>query len=120
MLDSVCRAISVHFQRCQVFHAHVQLRIFEQRDPYLSQLESHKQDSTDVPIKSNPGSINREIGVAKGLVHHAQSGIQAEVGWCSIMLKPHSVTNGDRNILQQFWKNLFQKDKITFAIDSLR
>ncbi|GBN11844.1 hypothetical protein AVEN_181401-1, partial [Araneus ventricosus] len=74
MLDSVGGANGVHFQRCQIFHAHLQLlRIFEQPDPHLSQLESHKQDSSDVPIKSNRGSINWEIGVAKGLVHHTQS-----------------------------------------------
>ncbi|GBM25001.1 hypothetical protein AVEN_50344-1 [Araneus ventricosus] len=47
--------------------------MFEKRDPHLNQLESHKQDSSDVPIKSNRGSINQEIGMAKGLVHHAQS-----------------------------------------------
>ncbi|GBM30480.1 hypothetical protein AVEN_237704-1 [Araneus ventricosus] len=29
--------------------------------------------------------------------------INAEVGCRPIMLKSHSVTNGDRNILQQFW-----------------
>ncbi|CAL1263923.1 unnamed protein product [Larinioides sclopetarius] len=74
MLDSVGGAIGVHVQRCLVFHAHLQqLQISERRDPQLSQLESHKQDALDVPIKSNRGSINREIGVAKGLVHHAQS-----------------------------------------------
>ncbi|GBO27210.1 hypothetical protein AVEN_195452-1 [Araneus ventricosus] len=74
MIDSVGGAIGPHFQRCQVFHAHLQqLRIFEQRDPHPSQMESHKQDSSGVPIKSNRGSINQEIGVAKGLVHHAQS-----------------------------------------------
>ncbi|GBN14127.1 hypothetical protein AVEN_212623-1 [Araneus ventricosus] len=73
MLGSVGRAIGVHFQRCQAFHTHVQqLRIFEQRDPHLSQMESHKQDSSDVPKKSNQGTLNREIGVAKGLGHHAQ------------------------------------------------
>ncbi|GBM73712.1 hypothetical protein AVEN_251158-1 [Araneus ventricosus] len=73
-LDSVGAKTGVHFQRCQVFHAHVQQpRIFDQRDPHLSQLESHRQDSSDLPIKSNRGSINREIGVAKGLVHYVQS-----------------------------------------------
>ncbi|GBN46539.1 hypothetical protein AVEN_56164-1 [Araneus ventricosus] len=109
MLDSV-----VHFQRCQVFHAHVmQLRLFEQRDSHFSQLESQKQDSSDVSIKSNRGSINREIGWPRDWSttpnpSHPKSGIQviayinAEVGWRPIMLKPHSVTNGDRNILQQF------------------
>ncbi|GBM58986.1 hypothetical protein AVEN_145281-1 [Araneus ventricosus] len=76
MLDNVDGATGINFQSCQVFHAQVQqLRIFEQRDPQLSQLESHKQeqDSSDVPIKSNRGSINLENGVAKGLIHHAQS-----------------------------------------------
>ncbi|GFW93255.1 hypothetical protein TNCV_2603731 [Trichonephila clavipes] len=42
-------------------------------DLHLSQVESHIQDSSNVTIKSNRGSINREIGVAKGLVYHAQS-----------------------------------------------
>ncbi|GFV70373.1 uncharacterized protein TNCV_4797921 [Trichonephila clavipes] len=74
MFDSVGGATGMHIQRCQVFHAHVQqLRIFEQRDPHLSQVESYKQDSSDVPVKSNRCSINREIGVAKGLIHQAQS-----------------------------------------------
>ncbi|GFW47914.1 hypothetical protein TNCV_2401011 [Trichonephila clavipes] len=36
-----------------------QLRIFDQRDPHQSQVESHKQRSSDVPIKSNRGSIIR-------------------------------------------------------------
>ncbi|GFV80473.1 hypothetical protein TNCV_2150071 [Trichonephila clavipes] len=35
--------------------------------------ESHKQVSSDVPIKSNRGSINWEFKVVKRLVHHAQS-----------------------------------------------
>ncbi|GBL83192.1 hypothetical protein AVEN_165392-1 [Araneus ventricosus] len=74
MFDSVSGAIGLHFQRFQVFHAHVQqLQIFEQRDPHLSQLESHKQDSSYVPITINRGSINWEMGMAKGLAHHAQS-----------------------------------------------
>ncbi|GBN58998.1 hypothetical protein AVEN_182953-1 [Araneus ventricosus] len=74
MLDSVGGAIGGHVQRWQVFHAHVQnLRIFEQRDPHLSQLESDKQNSSDVPIKSSRDSKNREIGVEKELVHHSQS-----------------------------------------------
>ncbi|GFX96085.1 hypothetical protein TNCV_2289751 [Trichonephila clavipes] len=47
-------------------------KVFEQRDPRLSQVESHKQDSSDVPLKSNRGSINREIMMAKELVHHIQ------------------------------------------------
>ncbi|GBM49713.1 hypothetical protein AVEN_206213-1 [Araneus ventricosus] len=84
-----------------------QQRIFEQRDPHLSQLESHKHGSSDVPIKSNRGSINPEIGKANpsrpktGI--HVIAHINAEVGWLSIMLKPHSVTNGYWNILHQFW-----------------
>lgn len=45
--------------------------IFEQRDPHLNQLESHKQDALDVPIKRNSDSINREI--LKQLVQHAKS-----------------------------------------------
>ncbi|GBN35743.1 hypothetical protein AVEN_87324-1 [Araneus ventricosus] len=112
MPDSVGGAIGVHVQKCQVFRARVQqLRIFQQRDPHLTQLESHKLDSSDVPIKSNRGSINREIGETKGLVHDAQSiapqkwhsGNSARECWSgSIMLKPHSVTNGDRKILQKF------------------
>ncbi|GBN39580.1 hypothetical protein AVEN_131832-1 [Araneus ventricosus] len=74
MLDGVGEAIGAHFQRCQVFHTHVQhLRIFEQRDPHLSQLESHKPDSSDGPIRGNRCWINRKIGVFKGLVNHAQS-----------------------------------------------
>ncbi|GBM88337.1 hypothetical protein AVEN_250783-1 [Araneus ventricosus] len=92
MSDSVGGAIGVHVQKCQVFHAHVQqLRMFEQRDPHLSQLQS----SSDVPMKSNQGSINQEIGVAKGLVHHAHS--IAPQKWhsgncahqCSSELEPH-------------------------------
>ncbi|GFT25837.1 uncharacterized protein TNCV_1518011 [Trichonephila clavipes] len=62
MLDGVGGAIGIHVQICQIFHAHVlQLRIFEQRDPHLSEVESHKQDSSDVPIKSNQDSMNRVI-----------------------------------------------------------
>ena len=48
MLDSFGGVTGVHFQNCQVSHAHMQ-QIYEQRDPYLSQIESHKQDSPDVP-----------------------------------------------------------------------
>ena len=84
--------------------------MLEQRAPQLSQVESHKHDSSDVPVKRN----RREIGVANGLVHHAQSldpksGIQvsaffsAEVCSRRIMLKLHAVTNRIRNILHQFW-----------------
>ncbi|GFS55932.1 uncharacterized protein TNCV_2924891 [Trichonephila clavipes] len=74
MLDSVGRAIGVRVQTCQVFSAHVQqLRIFELRDPHLSQVESHKQDSSDIPIKSNRSAINQEIGLARELVHYTQS-----------------------------------------------
>ncbi|GFX23227.1 uncharacterized protein TNCV_4560091 [Trichonephila clavipes] len=61
MLHSVDGAIGVHVRECQVFHAQVQqLRIFEQRDPHLSQVESHKQDSLDISIKDNRGSVNRD------------------------------------------------------------
>ncbi|GFY07049.1 transposable element Tcb2 transposase [Trichonephila clavipes] len=42
-------------------------------DPHLSQVEPHKQNSSDVPIKSNRGSENQEIGVAKELVNLGQS-----------------------------------------------
>ena len=84
----------------------------EQRNPHLSQVESHKQDSSDIPIKSYPGAINRDIGMAKGLVRCAQSivpkrdihlseYINAEVGWRPIMLKSHAVANGNQNILKQ-------------------
>ncbi|GFX51269.1 uncharacterized protein TNCV_2736201 [Trichonephila clavipes] len=111
-LDCIGGVIGV--QRCQVFHAHVQqLWIFEQRDLHLSQVESHKQDSSDIPRKSNRGSINWEIGVAKGsgplppiYLPPSKRGIQVsahfsvEGGWRPIMLKPHAVTNGDWNNLQ--------------------
>ncbi|GFX43685.1 hypothetical protein TNCV_511341 [Trichonephila clavipes] len=40
--------------------------MFKQRDPHPSQVESHEQDSSKVPIKSKRGSINRDIRVAKG------------------------------------------------------
>ncbi|GFW06413.1 uncharacterized protein TNCV_2187481 [Trichonephila clavipes] len=74
MPDSVGGMIGVHVQRCQILHTHVQqLRIFEKRGTHLSQGESYKQDSSEVPIKSNRGLINREIRVAKGLVHHFRS-----------------------------------------------
>ncbi|GFX53168.1 hypothetical protein TNCV_361631 [Trichonephila clavipes] len=54
MLNSVGGAIGVHLQTCQVFQAHVQeLRILEQRDPHLSQVESEKRDSSDVPTKGD-------------------------------------------------------------------
>ncbi|GFW59403.1 hypothetical protein TNCV_1508481 [Trichonephila clavipes] len=33
--------------------------MFEQQDPHLLQVESPKQDSSDVSIKSNQGLINR-------------------------------------------------------------
>ncbi|GBN18022.1 hypothetical protein AVEN_41398-1 [Araneus ventricosus] len=63
MLDSVGGAIGVHFQRCQVFQSQVQkLRIFEQRDPYLSQLESHKQDSSGVLIKLIEAQLIGRLG----------------------------------------------------------
>ncbi|GFW97383.1 uncharacterized protein TNCV_4990601 [Trichonephila clavipes] len=74
MLDSVGEVVDVLLQGCRVFHGNVQqLRILEQRDPHFSQVESYKQDSSDVPLKSNRGLINREIEVTDGLVHHAQS-----------------------------------------------
>ncbi|GBN27676.1 hypothetical protein AVEN_36467-1 [Araneus ventricosus] len=74
MPDSVDGAIGVHVQKCQKFHARVQQqRIFQQRDLHKRQLESHKQNSSDVPMERNRGSINRKIGVAKGLVHYSQS-----------------------------------------------
>lgn len=49
------------------------IRIFKQWYHHLSQLELHKQNCSDIPIKSNQGSVNQEIAVAKGLVHHIQS-----------------------------------------------
>ena len=71
MLDSVGGAIDVHVYRYRVIRAHVQqLLIYEQRNTHLNQVESHKQDTLDVHIKSNRGAINLEIGVAKGLFHH--------------------------------------------------
>ncbi|GFX68792.1 uncharacterized protein TNCV_4070361 [Trichonephila clavipes] len=47
--------------------------VFEQPAPHLSQVESHKQDSVYVSIKSNQSSVNRKIGVAKELVHCTHS-----------------------------------------------
>lgn len=64
MLDHTVGATELHFQRCQVFHAH-QFRVFEQRDLHLSQLESHEQDSSDVSLKIKLGSINQDIGRTK-------------------------------------------------------
>ncbi|GBM64104.1 hypothetical protein AVEN_173259-1 [Araneus ventricosus] len=91
-----------------------QIRIFEQRDPNLSKLDSHKQDSSDVPIKCNRGSINVRLGCPRdwsttlnpsshksGI--HVIAHIYDEVGCRPIILKPHKVTNDNRNILQQFW-----------------
>ncbi|GBL98077.1 hypothetical protein AVEN_84581-1 [Araneus ventricosus] len=100
MVDSVCGATGVHVQRYQVFHAQVQqLRIFERRYPHLSQLESHQQDSSDVPIKGGQGTDPPRPKSGIQIIAH----INAEVGWRPIMLKPHSVTNGYRIILQEFW-----------------
>ncbi|GBM59170.1 hypothetical protein AVEN_18059-1 [Araneus ventricosus] len=94
MLDSIGGAIGVRFQRCQVVHAHLQqLRIFEQRDPHLSQPESNKQESSDVPIKSNRGSGDRggqetgppRLSIAPQKCIQVIVHINDEVG----MLKPH-------------------------------
>lgn len=69
----VGRTIFIHVQIWQVFHTHVQqIRINEQRDHHLSQLESNKKDSSDVPIKSNRCLMNCDIGMVKGPVHYTK------------------------------------------------
>ncbi|GFW91648.1 hypothetical protein TNCV_4500671 [Trichonephila clavipes] len=70
--QNVCSPINSPFTE-DVFKLLMWMGSFEQRDPHLSKVELHKQNSSDVPAKSNRGSINREIGVAKGLVHYIQS-----------------------------------------------
>ncbi|GFU55378.1 uncharacterized protein TNCV_200401 [Trichonephila clavipes] len=133
VLDSIGAAIRVNVQRCRVFHAHVtQLQIFEQRNPHLSQVESHKQDYSDVPIKSNrsfeksgdlslsrddqgtgpPRPIHRGLGVVNRGVQ-VSAHIDDELGWYPIMLKLHALWNGDRNILQ-FLTACAQPDNIRY------
>ncbi|GBN81008.1 hypothetical protein AVEN_175091-2 [Araneus ventricosus] len=73
MLDSIGGANGVHFRKFQnkTLRRAAATDIRATRSSF-SQLESYKQDSSDVPQKSDRGSINLEIRMAKGLVHHAQ------------------------------------------------
>lgn len=81
------------------------------KSPNLSQLELHKQDFSDVPIKSNQASINRENRGERARdwsnkhnPSRLKSGIQvivhinAGIGWLPIMLKPHFVTNDNQHL----------------------
>lgn len=72
MPNTVNEATDVKVQKRWLFHAVndvLKQWIFKRRDRQQSQLESNEQDCSDIPIKSNRGSIYPEIGSAKGLVH---------------------------------------------------
>lgn len=75
MIDIIGGAFDVHFQRYHLFHLYAhQLRNFEEPGSHLSQQESLNQNSSDVPMKSNRGSINRELEVYNGLVMYSKTG----------------------------------------------
>ncbi|GBN81009.1 hypothetical protein AVEN_175091-1 [Araneus ventricosus] len=106
MLDSIGGANGVHFRKFQnkTLRRAAATDIRATRSSF-SQLESYKQDSSDVPQKSDRGSINLEIRMAKGLVHHAQfiasqkwhSGNCAHQCWSGLSPHSHSVKNVDRS-----------------------